>query len=300
MDRRTVLRMLGGTLIGATSGAGAAPADPQEEAKMPARSNAQNYYTEEITRRKNLAASFPYERIQTTAIKAFDLMEKLKNKGRGYPILTGTDEDDLWQIVEQIQSDIRTPEQILSIADSIDFPADLNKYFKKIDEDMEELLNGGNSTEPRDKYSESAPEPPLGEWPDIDPNYLKIPPGLGTALASHFQPEDPAQILLIPTDDSTAIPAYLKWGGWNRCPAPEYQIAGLRSWRSRYNAELVSLRTDILVARVQRLPATREEALSLAHEQYLYDEDLVLQNTQNFATLAAIRMSFDWWTFWWD
>lgn len=300
VDRRTVLGALGGTLVGVASGASPALSEAQRNLIESDNSIIKDQYAAEMNIRRDLLASFPYERLQTTAIEAFDLAETLKNKGRGYPIITGTDDDDIWQLAERIQSATRTPEQILAVAESIDFPGSLKGYFDELDLRMEKLIQGDDSNAKSKTYSDLRPTPPLGDWPNIDPESLKIPPSLAAALASHFQPEDPAQILLIPTDDSTAIPAYLNWGGWNRCPAPEYQVAGLRSWRSRYGAELISLRSDVLACRVARRPMTQEEALSLANEQYLYDEDLVLQNTQNFATLAAIRMSFDWWTFWWD
>src|SRR5580658_4241377 len=40
-------------------------------------------------------------------------------------------------------------------------------------------------------------------------------------------PLEKVQILILPTDDSSTIPAYLHWGHWNGCPAPEYHIAAL-------------------------------------------------------------------------
>jgi hypothetical protein len=55
-----------------------------------------------------------------------------------------------------------------------------------------------------------------------------------------------AQLVVLPTDDWTTIPAYLNWGNWNGCPAPEYHIAALRPWRDRFGAELIGLSHDVM------------------------------------------------------
>jgi hypothetical protein len=89
-------------------------------------------------------------------------------------------------------------------------------------------------------------------------------------------------------------------GGWNACPAPEYHVAALPSWHERYGAELVAIGGDVIELRVSRRPAGRIEALTLAREMYLYDEDIVSQGTETFAMLAATLMASDWWFFRWD
>jgi hypothetical protein len=52
--------------------------------------------------------------------------------------------------------------------------------------------------------------------------------------------------------------------------------------------------------RVARRPATREAALELAREQYLYCNDIVDQGTGSLSGLAASLTTDDWWFFWWD
>lgn len=140
-------------------------------------------------------------------------------------------------------------------------------------------------------------EPAVGDWPDTLP-----PSALGLTLANdvHGKPLDKVHILLIPTTESAAVPAYLRWGGWNACPAPEYHVAALRSWHERYGAELVAIGGDVIELRVKRRPGDRAEALALAREMYLYDEDIVSQGTETFAVLAATLMASDRWFFWWD
>jgi hypothetical protein len=107
-------------------------------------------------------------------------------------------------------------------------------------------------------------------------------------------------IVLVPTDDSTTIPAHLHWGSWNERPAPEYHVAALRHWRDAYGAELVGLGRDTIDLKVARKPATRDEALELARVQYAYCNDIIDQGTGSYSVLAAGLMADDWWFFWWD
>jgi hypothetical protein len=96
------------------------------------------------------------------------------------------------------------------------------------------------------------------------------------------------------------FPAYLRWGNWNGCPAPEYHVAAFRSWRDRYGAELVGLSHDVVNIHVRRRPKTRGEALDLGRQQYLYCSDIVDQGVGTLNALAAALMEHDWWYFWWD
>lgn len=139
-------------------------------------------------------------------------------------------------------------------------------------------------------------EPEVGEWPKEPP----WSPGLQVAFDINGNVHPRLHVLLIPTDDGTSVPAYLRWGGWNACPPPEYHVAALRSWRDRYGAELIGLSADVMNLRVTRRPSSREEALSLAREQYDYCSDNVDQGSGTLAGHAATLMASDWWYFWWD
>ena len=77
-------------------------------------------------------------------------------------------------------------------------------------------------------------------------------------------------------------------------------VAVHRKWREEYGAQIVGISGDTINMRVSRRPATREEALALAREQFLYCSDLVLQGTETLEVLAASLMESDWWYFWWD
>jgi hypothetical protein len=140
-------------------------------------------------------------------------------------------------------------------------------------------------------------EPPLGEWP------AEAAPSPGLSVATDILKGTPLPKVymgIAPTDDWTTIPAYLRWGGWNDCPAAETHVAAMRMWRDRYGAELIGMSFDTVNIRVTKRPKTREEALALARDQYVYCSDIIDQGVQTYSALAAALMASDWWFFWWD
>lgn len=135
-------------------------------------------------------------------------------------------------------------------------------------------------------------EPEVGEWPQTPPDRAQPEWISDTAPSAH--------LVVIPTDDWTTIPAFLRWGGWNDCPDSEYHVAALRSWRDRFGAELVELGVDRMRLRVAKRPRTRARAMELARELYEYCHGAVIQGEGTFSALAARLMHQDWWYFWWD
>lgn len=281
-------------------------------------------------------AALPFERIETTGREALATWERLRADGRGWPVIIGSDEE-LDRIAEQYgiaveEHDVpgvpspappaMTPAAILARAAKLSHPASLRtmrageerraeqgelERRAKGDDPLPLMVDLGadgktrqvSPAEVRQRMAAAADaprEPPVGEWPDVAPT----PTGLMMANDPRGKPLDKVHILLIPTTEGAAVPAYLRWGGWNACPAPEYHVAALRSWHERYGAELVAIGGDVIELRVVRRPADRTEALTLAREMYLYDEDIVSQGTETFAMLAATLMASDWWFFWWD
>ncbi|MDF1769295.1 DUF4253 domain-containing protein [Maricaulis sp.] len=136
-----------------------------------------------------------------------------------------------------------------------------------------------------------------GDWP-VEVEAIVGPLSVTSPLTN--EPHPLTHIGVFPTDDETEVPALLRWGAWNDCPAPEVHVAHLRAWRDAYGAKLVSVTRDTIELEVERRPASREEALKLAHEQFAYCPDIVLQGTQSIEALAASLMQSDWWFFWWD
>jgi Domain of unknown function (DUF4253) len=141
--------------------------------------------------------------------------------------------------------------------------------------------------------------PEVGVWPG-DVGEQQDDALLVAADPLSGKPYEKVHIALIPTDDWTTIPAYLRWGGWNGCPPPEFHVAALRSWRDRYGVELVGLSFDMMNLRVARRPHSRDEAIALAREQYVYCRETIEPPKQTYSMLAADLMASNWWYFWWS
>ena len=276
-------------------------------------------------------AAFPYQRIEVEGTEALATWEGLRLTHPGSsPVVVGGLED-FKRIVEGATAwpggpARRSPAQIIETADRLHHPADLYRQHERdataMRERIEQLKRERPDLTPPPKFQlpdflkeafgekfseasgdemiESTPpwgEPRTGEWPTEPMGAPELSVATETLTGA---PLEKVQILILPTDDASTIPAYLHWGHWNGCPAPEYHITALRSWRERFGAELVGLSHDVMNVRVQSRPPTREAALELAREQYVYCSDIVDQGVQSLSALAAVLMESDWWYFWWD
>jgi hypothetical protein len=224
--------------------------------------------------------------------QALSTWRRLLREGTGWPVVLGGDED-LQMIVEGLlEIDSRSPEEILAAADKLTFPQSLAERRAEDDRRAREwLAANGDDTE-----LDEAQEPPLGDWPDEGG-------AIGFTIATEVltgKPIDEVHIAILPCDNGWQAIAYLRWGGWNENPHAEYHVAALRSWHERFGAELVGASHDVINLHVATRPATREAALTLAREQYLYCADVVDQGTETLSALAAALMDDDWWYFWWD
>jgi len=316
MQRRDILR---GLLAGALGAAmpGRSEAVTQDEIKR----RVQDY-------RRKAMEQFPLKLIEVSGDQALAKWQELKSAGQGTPVVLGGDDDG------GSFSNLLTPfgpngpllppppsvEDILTKAAGIRFPHDLARRRKADHEaaiqqlkemfaakpDMPlptitESKDGQARTLTRDEtiaaMQREPRQPPIGDWPDTP--YTSA----GLSVANDIRTGRPLQKVLIglaPTDDWTTIPAILRWGGWNGCPAAEYHVAAMRSWRDRYGAELIGMSFDTIDMRVAARPKTREEALALARDQYLYCPDNIDQGVGTYSALAAVLMQSDWWFFWWD
>jgi hypothetical protein len=138
---------------------------------------------------------------------------------------------------------------------------------------------------------------PRGTWPSGDraAHEFSIP----FDMSSH-KPLRRVYIGLVPTDIDWQVPAFLKFGGFNRCPEPSEHVALLRHWEELYDAELVGMTRSVIEMSVARPPTTRKEALELAKQHYLYCPDTVDQGTKTLDALAATLLGGTVWSFWWD
>jgi hypothetical protein len=236
---------------------------------------------------------FPFQVITVSGADAVTEYEKLRAVGKTMPAIMGSDDDiilamELWQ-------DGRAPDAAnnLADADALGESFDIKAYRR---EELELLRQnpavGGLDID----VEEEMVLPAEGEWPD-NPMRMQITVH-EDVLASKPLPK--VHIVLFPTKDSTEIPAYLGWGGWNSNPPAEVHVAMLRKWKRQYGAELVAISGDVMNLRVQRRPQSRDDAMKLAQDMYYYCSDIVDQGTGDLESLAASLLVSDCWYFWWD
>jgi Domain of unknown function (DUF4253) len=315
LERRSLLKgAIAVALSGGAGGSALAGANP--EGAM----NSKDYAQIRAEAEARLIASFPYERIEIDGGEALAVRDDLKAHHRGWPVVVGGD-NELALIAESIEyGSQRSPHEILRIAQRLKHPDDLVAHIARgtaaANEFTRQLLEKGGpfpnmidvgpdgvarelSTQDvreRIKDSLASSEPAEGEWPSNPPSSG----GLTVAKDMRGRPLEKVHIVLLPTQEPAAVPAFLQWGGWNSCPPPEYHVAALRSWQVGYGTELVGLSHDVMNLRVTRRPASRAAAMELAREHFLYCNDIVWQGTGAYAPLAAQLLNDDWWYFWWD
>ncbi|NPU13571.1 DUF4253 domain-containing protein [Bradyrhizobium sp. 83002] len=273
-------------------------------------------------------AQFPLKLIETTGDNALAKWQELKAAGQGTPVVLGGEDEhqSLGNLLMPFAPNgpyvppLRPVEDILRDADLIKFPDDFIQRSKDGNDaairqfkemlaakpdmplpTMTESKDGQLRTLTRDETIAamlgSGREPPLGDWPDTTDAMN------GLSVVMDYRTGQPLQKVIIglaATDDWTTVPAILRWGHWNGCPKPEEHVAAFRNWRDRYGAELVAITSDVVNLRVARRPQTRDEALALAREHYVYCPDNIDQGVGTFNALAAALMNSDWWYFWWD
>jgi hypothetical protein len=313
MKRRSLLKGMVAALLMAT-GARGAPANGDVKRTLDLDEHARRL----AAARARAMASFPFERIVVEGSEALAERDRLKELDRGWPIVIGGDEK--LSLMAEFYAPKRSPQEILEAAGALNHPEDLRAHRSKEEAAaavvIRQLLKDGGpfpgmfdvgsdgkvrqlspeAVRKRVEDSLTSREPAIGEWPE----HARFEYGLSVAEDIDGRPLDKVHIVLLPTNEGAAVPAYLEWGGWNACPPPEYHVAALRSWQHRYGAELVGLSHDTMNLRVTHRPPNRDAALSLAREHFLYCSDIVWQGTGTLAPLAAQLFTDDWWYFWWD
>ena len=63
---------------------------------------------------------------------------------------------------------------------------------------------------------------------------------------------------------------------------------------------MVSITRDVIEFAVKNPPKTREAAMELAKEQYIFCNDIVDQGVGTVSALAATLLDSNYWYFWWD
>lgn len=108
-------------------------------------------------------------------------------------------------------------------------------------------------------------------------------------------------LLKVPTTKPWEVVAYVPFGGWNECPAPEEMMAICKYWYEKYGAVPVTISHDIMEMHVPA-PIGGEEALQVAKEHFAFCSDRVFQGTETgtLTELAACIAASEIWFFWWD
>ena len=221
--------------------------------------------------------SFPYPCEIIAGSEALERFAALRVRGEGTVVILG-DQDDVERTLECFASEESSPEDLLAEAEDIDVQA----WF----------------ADRAEEYAEDECEPEAAEWPEegVTPT---------DQLSAHVDvltqtPHDKVYIATLPTTQPWQAACYLKIGGWNAVPfAPEH-AALWRYWGEKYGATVASITSDVVEFTVARPPQTREEALQLAREHYLYCADIVDQRVESIEALAATLLNAPVWFFWWD
>ena len=135
-----------------------------------------------------------------------------------------------------------------------------------------------------------------GEWPR---EIRKQGPDLRQELLSG---DKNAEVILgiLPVWDRWKVPCLLNYGDRNASPPAEVHSALWKRWNEKYGAIASWIGHDELEFTVGTPVRSKDEALALAREQFLYCPDLVHQMYGTLDNLAASLLDAKNWGFWWD
>jgi hypothetical protein len=115
-----------------------------------------------------------------------------------------------------------------------------------------------------------------------------------------WRPPASIWLLLVPARHGWEVPATLRFGSWNGCPAPQEHVALMRHWHQGYGAQLVGLTHDTLSFSVARPPQNQEEALPLAHQHFHFCSGEGWNEDDTPEMLVDGLVNRRGWWFWWD
>jgi len=195
-----------------------------------------------------------------------------------YPFLVG-DEEERERLVENSEFNEQDPAEIILLSYEVDLKVWTEVRGQELEDDEMPL------------------DVVIGEWPDEE-----IEPGMVTAHLdiTSGSPKSNVVLGLVKIQEPWHLPAAMKYGGWNDCPHSDVHCAIHRYWQERYGAEIVSMTGDVIECAVKNPPATKEEAMELARQQYFYCTDIVDQGCESISNLAATLINSPFWYFWWD
>lgn len=251
-------------------------------------------------------SDFNFPLVQVPGKYAVEAWEYLALDKTQTPVVIGSTESLLYISDGMEFGEQESVEEILGKAATLMFPKGLKelkqKQFQELAESMKDNPNFKEMfPDLEGEVSLTIEESDiLSDWPSgrASKGSSKMP---SVAIDwSNEKPFDKVVIALIPTSDWTEVPAYMKFGGYNDCPASEWHVAALRHWRDLYGVQLVGVSHDTLDLRIARRPETREEAAAQAIAIYNYCPDVVDQGSGSVSELARDILNQNWWYLWWD
>lgn len=228
--------------------------------------------------------SAPYPLIEVPGRDTMALVAQMRGEGAGVPIILGSSAD-VALVFDDFDASADTADSILLRAHQLDLKAWLAQ--------VERSERASNA-------EDNLPWPPRGIWPDPVP-VGRLPAHIPWAL---FDPKsgqmwETAFVALLPCGRAAEAPAFMRFGDWNACPAPEVHIAIARAWAERYGASLLALSSRTAAFEVARPVTSRSDALNLATDMYLYCNDVVDRGYGTIDGLAASLMDAKLWQFFW-
>jgi hypothetical protein len=217
----------------------------------------------------------PWPIVSVAGANALSRVLELREERPGFfPVVVG-DEKELALVVEAMELNELSAEEIIESGESIE----LSRW---IDERV-------------------AQDPDLYIDDGFELDDLQQSPALLLALdISTGKPKPKVHIAVVQAENPWEVPAHLKIGGWNDCPPTEVHVAFFKSWFERYGATVVAIGPDTVEFTVSVPPKSIEDAMSLAHEQFVYCTDAVHQGSQSLENLAKLLVNNKNWYFWWD
>ena len=228
-----------------------------------------------IRQEAGVPATFPYPYEIVSGELAHQRLLSLRASGRGTPIILGGPEQfDRIEGLQQVNH--ATPGELLALAAKLD-PI---RWLEEREHESPALFDVVES-----------------DWPEhVTPNQ-----SLSANLDVHTrEPLDQVYIAVLPDHDAWKTACFLKVGGWNAMPSAPEHSALWRFWENRYGAKVACVADDVIEFTVERPPQTREEALELAKQQFIYCDDIVYQGVGSLEALAATILKAGVWYFWWD
>ena len=140
----------------------------------------------------------------------------------------------------------------------------------------------------------------LGEYIDDESNANDRLVGfLGFDFKNDTRPVNECILVKIPANNPWEVFAWLPFGGWNECPAPEIMMAVGKHWYERHGAVPATISHSVLEFAAPPV-RDRKAAFGLALEHMAFCGDCIFQGDLTVGRRADSLSKSSLWYFWWD